>query len=181
MRRISLFGMLVIVLVLGQSCIEEQDYGQYDDLSVVPEFESSIIYIESTEEVINQASSSVFYSQTFDFDVFNEKIFADRVVSGTITYNLINTTSKDLEVVLEFLDESGTTIDTERFSIAETPSPITQIDVVYGDTGKSLGILKLTESIRVSAENLGDTSSISSQTNPLIVLKSSGKFSIRVK
>lgn len=181
MNKISLLGALIIVVLLGQSCIEEQDYGQYDDISVIPEFESSIIYIEATEDVINLAESATFYSQAFDFNAFSENIFANRVVEGIITYNLINTTSKDIELVLEFLDESGTILDKETLPIGESPSAVLQRDVVYGDMGRSLEILTNTESIRVTASNLGDATSISSQSEPVIILKSSGKFSVKVK
>ncbi len=166
---------------MGNSCVEEQDFGQYNELSVIPQFESSIIYIEATEEIINLATSAAFYTQDFDFNPFSENVFADRVVDGVITYELENTTSKPLQIILEFLDEADTILDTETFFIDETPSAVLKRDVAYGNTGKSLDIITNTSKIRVTANNLGDTSSISSQQEPLIVLKSSGKFSVRIK
>lgn len=181
MKKASIFCVLFILIIIGNSCMEEQDFGQYDDLSVIPQFESSIVYIEATEEVINLAPSSSFYSQVFDFNAFSEDVFADRVLDGVITYELENTTSKDLIINLEFLDEANNVLDIESFSINETPSALLRRDVVYGNTGKSLDILINTSRIRVTANNLGDNSSTSSQSEPLIVLKSSGKFSIRIK
>ncbi|WP_291869171.1 hypothetical protein [Maribacter sp.] len=182
MKKIGLFCVLFALMLIGHSCIEEQDFGQYDDLSVIPKFESSIIYIEATEEVINLAPNTTFYSQEFDFNPFSESVFADRVVDGVITYELENTTSKDLDIKLEFLDESGVILDTEIFSpIYKAPSAVLKREVVYGNTGESLDIIINTSKIRVTANNLSDNSSVSTQPEPLIVLKSSGKFSVRVK
>ena len=181
MKKAGIFCFLFALILFGYSCVEEQDFNQFDDLSFAPQFESSIIYVEATEEIINQGTIPTFYSQDFNFNAFSENAFANRVIDGSLTYELKNTTSKPLEIILEFLDDSNTTLDTETFVIDGEPSAILFRDVVYGNTGKSIDILKNTSKLRVTINNEGDTTSTSTQAEPLFVLKSSGKFSIRVK
>jgi hypothetical protein len=57
---------------LVTSCADEQDFDQFDDLSVEPTVASSIFYFESDEETINTAGTGGFYQQTFTFEAFNE-------------------------------------------------------------------------------------------------------------
>jgi len=102
------------------------------------------------------------------------------VIDGTITYVVENTTSKELEITVDFLDEAGTLLDTEVFSIDPQPTAIVQRDIAYGASGRSIEIIKSLSTIRVIAENLGDNSSTSSLENPLITLQSSGKFRVEL-
>ncbi|HLT51523.1 MAG TPA: hypothetical protein VKZ93_06170, partial [Arenibacter sp.] len=73
---------------------------------------------------MNQTTTSDFYSREFNFDGFSEDIFADRVLDGTIFYELENTTSKELEVTVEFLDEAGEPLDLQIFHIDPAPTAV---------------------------------------------------------
>src|SRR5690606_23908640 len=97
-----LFLLLEII-----SCMEEQDFDQADDIGANPVVEASILDIAAAENLLNRTTTSDFYSREVNFDGFSEDIFADRVLDGTIFYELENTTSKELEVTVEFLDEAG--------------------------------------------------------------------------
>ena len=181
MKKLGVFLSLVTLLLCVVSCMEDQDFDQYKDLSVVPVFESSILYLESTEDVINNVPPGPFYSQDFSFNAFSEAVFSDRVLDGVITYEIENTTSKPLSLTLEFLNDADEVLDSESFDVDASPSGTLQRDVAYGNTGKSLDIIKNTSKIRVTAVNNGDNTSTSAISPPLLVLKSSGKFSVRVK
>jgi hypothetical protein len=98
-----------------------------------------------------------------------------------ITYQLENTTSKSLGLLIEFLDADGNVLDTENFIIAEEPAPVLERQVAYGDGGKPLDILRNTTTIRVSGENLGDATSLSPQNDPKIILRSSAAFRLRLR
>lgn len=164
------------------SCIEDQNFDQFDDLSITPTIESSIIYVESPESIINLASGASLFSSDFNFDAFSEAYFAERVLEGSITYELENTTSKELYILVEFLDEEGNSLDSEQFLLDSEPTAVLQREVFYGGgTGRSLDIIVNTSTIRISVNNLGDNTSVSSLPNPKITLKSSAKFRIRVK
>lgn len=177
-RRIS---TIFLLLALLGSCLEEQNFDQYDDLSLTPTFEGSIIYVETPENIINMVSSVDFFSQNFNFDAFAEDVFAERVLDGVIIYEVENSTSKQLEITIEFLDEEGAILDTENFSINPAPTSILRREIAYGDTGRSIDIIKNTSSISLNARNLGDNASTSNLSDPMITLKSSGKFRIRIK
>jgi len=175
---------IILVLVLMGcfiSCSEEQDLGQYEDLNITPSFESSIFYIEAQESLINRIVGLNFFTQEFNFDAFEEAFFADRVIEGVITYELENTTSKDIEISIEFLDDADAVLDTEFFQMNAAPTALLIREVAYGDSGKSLDVLRNTSKIRLSARNLGDNSSTSNLTNPSLVLRSAGEFMLRVK
>lgn len=174
---------LVIFLLswLAISCAERQDFDQYDDLSVVPTMEASLLYIEAPERIINQVSGLDFVQQTFNFDAFAEAFVSERILDGTISYRIENTTSKPLELIVEFLDEGGNSLDSETFIINPAPTAILVRDIAYGTAGRSIDIIRNTSSLRVSARNLGDTSSVSSLPNPMVTLKSSARFRIRLK
>ncbi|WP_373017517.1 hypothetical protein [Muriicola sp.] len=90
---------LILFLSITSSCVEEQNFDQFNDLDIIPTVEASILYVESPESVINDATGAVWYIQTFNFDAFNEQFFADNVLDGAITYELENTTSKPLEIL----------------------------------------------------------------------------------
>ncbi|MDB4292385.1 hypothetical protein N9954_03200, partial [Maribacter sp.] len=112
---ISLCCIFFITLV---SCTQQTlNFDQIDNLKAEPVLEASIIYIEVPERVINLVDDTNFFTQDFNFDAFSSDFFAERVIEGTVTYEVENTTSKALEVSIEFVDESGAVLDTEDFAI----------------------------------------------------------------
>lgn len=164
------------------SCVEKQNFDQYDDLNITPEITSSLVYVESPEEFINNQAGVDFYTQDINFDAFNEAFIADRILDGSITYQVENTTSKPLEITLNFLDEGGNVLDTEVFDIAPAPTAVLTREIFYGGaTGRSLDIIRNTSAIRVTGRNLGDNTSVSSLPDPKIILRSSARFRIRLK
>jgi hypothetical protein len=175
------FRIAVLLFLFITSCSDKQDFGQYDDLTITPTFETSIFYVKAQESIINRVVGLSFFSQNFNFDAFEEKFFADRVLDGVITYELENTTSKDIEVSIEFLDEDNNVLDTEFFQMSPAPTAILIREVAYGTTGKSLDVLRNTSNIRLSARNLGDNSSTSNLPDAAIILRSAGKFRLRLK
>jgi len=138
-------------------------------------------YFESDETTINATGSGVFYQEIFTFEAFSDPNIADRVIDGTITYQIENTTSKPLSLLIEFLDAGGNVLDSEPFIVNEEPTALLERQVAYGDGGKSLDILRNTTNIRVSGENLGDATSQSSQNEPKVILRSSAAFRIRLR
>lgn len=180
MKRIYI---LFFAVILGfYSCVEEQNFDQFDDLDIIPTIEASLFYVESPEQVINDATGAIWYINTFNFDAFNEAFFADNVVEGVIAYELENTTSKELEIIIEFLDDSDAVLDTENFRIDPAPTAVLMREIAYGNaTGRSLDIIRNTTAIRVSASNLGDNTSVSSLQDPMIIFRSSAKFTVRLK
>lgn len=172
--------ILAILFCTGifSSCAEKQDFDQLDDLDITPTAEASILYVETPEDLINQDPGTYFYSQTFNFDAFNEEFVADNILDGVITYELENTTSKPLDITFEFLDEAGNTLDSENFMLNAAPTAILTREIAYGPSGRSLDIIRNTSAIRVSATNLGDNTSVSSLPNPTVFLRSSAKFRI---
>ena len=181
MKKIISYLLTAFAFVLLFSCIEEQDFNQYDDLSVTPTFEASILYLEVPERTINLVTGLNTYSQNFNFDAFAEDIFSERVLEGVLTYVVANTTSKPLQIEIQFLDEAGTVLDTERFQLDPEPTATLQREIAYGPAGRSIDIIRNTSSITLTATNLGDNTSTSSQSNPMVTLESSGKFMVRIK
>ncbi len=175
------YGLFFICLSVA-SCVEQQNFDQFDDLEIIPTVEASILYVESPESVINDASGTVWYIQTFNFDAFNEQFFADNILDGVITYELENTTSKPLEILFEYLDEGGNVLDTEFFTLDPAPTAVLRRETAYGTpTGRNLDIIRNTSGVRVNASNLGDTTSVSTFPDPVVIFRSSGKFRLRLK
>ena len=91
------------------SCSEPQDFNQAKDLEVIPDLSGSIVYVETTEAIINSISP-VAITQNINFDAFTSSIFSDKVISGSVKFQLENTTSiwkvrtagKKLRVKLDF-------------------------------------------------------------------------------
>ena len=163
------------------SCAERQDFDQLDNLDVIPTVEASILYVETPENVINQANGSNFYSQIINFDAFSEEFISENIVDGVMSYEVENTTSKPLNITFEFIDEAGNLLDSENFTVSAAPTAILQRNTAYGPAGRSLDIIRNTSAIRVSASNLGDNTSVSTLPNPTIFLRSSAKFRIRLE
>ena len=181
MKKIIFYLLTAFAFVSILSCIEEQNFNQYDDLNITPTFEASILYLEVPERTINLVTGLNTYSQNFNFDAFAEDIFSERVLEGVLTYEVANTTSKPLQIEIQFLDEAGTVLDTERFQLDPEPTATLQREIAYGPAGRSIDIIINTSSITLTATNLGDNTSTSSQSNPMVTLKSSGKFMVRIK
>ena len=178
----KLFFQALFAFLLLQSCSEEQDFNQFDNLSIIPTAEASLLFVEVPEEVINLGSGINFYTQTFNFDAFEEQFFAENVLDGTITYEVENTTSKPIDVVIEFLDAAGNVLDVENFSVGAAPTAILQREITYGTpTGRPIDIIINTSAIRVTGVNLGDTTSVSPLPDPTVFLRSSAQFRIRLK
>ena len=183
MKKYSFYHLLVTVFLLtGFACAEKQDFDQYNDLEVTPTAEASILFVESPESLINQSQSGVYYTQDFNFDAFAEEFVSDRVLDGLVIYEVENTTSKQLEITISFLDEGGNVLDTEVFLIDPAPTAILRREIAYGGTsGRSIDIIKNTSAIRLSAQNLGDTTSVSNLPDPKILFRSSAQIRIRLK
>lgn len=177
----TIFGIVIVFLFLAMgACADEQNFDQVDDLEVIPTAATSIFYFESDENTINQAPIGAFYTQTFTFEAFNQDFVADNVLDGTITYQVENTTSKELDILIEFLDAGGNVLDTENFIIQPEPTALIERQITYGPGGRSLDILINTTDIRVVGTNLGDNTSQSSVPQPLIIFRSSAVFRVRL-
>lgn len=181
MKKWAPLFLLLTILTSVLSCSEEVDFNQADDLNVIPTVSTSLLYIESDEGTINFSGSGNFYTQVFTFEAFNEPFVADNVLDGTITYQVENTTSKEIDILVEFLDDGGNVLDSESFTIDPEPSPILERQIAYGNGGRSLDILRNTTNIQVGGENQGDDTSVSSRPNPRIILRSSGEFRLRLQ
>jgi len=174
----SIIGFAFIVFL--SSYTEDQNFNQFNELEIVPNVATSLFYFESSEAVINLAGTATFYSSVFTFEAFEEKFVADNILDGVIQYEIDNTTSKEIDVLIEFLDASGNSLDNEFFRVVTGPSNIL-LEVAYGTaTGKTLDILRNTTNIRVTATNLSDIISTSSQNEPKIILRSNAEFRLRL-
>ena len=147
------------------SCVEEQDFGQYDELGITPTVEASMLYIEAPESLVNAVAGANVISRNFNFDAFSSDIFAKRVLDGAITYIVENTTKKELDFQVDFLDVDGNVLDMETFSVEGTQT--FQKDVTYGGSGKSIDIIKHTSSLKVTATNKNSDTTLS-QTFPTL-------------
>lgn len=175
--------ILSIITLLGLvSCVEKQNFDQLDDLFIEPTIEGSILYVEAPEDVFNQPIVGGSVSQDFNFDGFNEDIFADRVLEGSIIYEIENTTSKELDLTVEFLDEAKLILDTMYIHVDPGPTASVEKEVAYGGaSGKNIEIIKNTSSIRVHVQNLGDNTSVSNLSDPKIIFRSMGEFTMRIR
>ena len=180
MKRVPPLLFFVLFLTFF-SCAEEQNFNQFNDLSVIPTVATSIFYFESPEEIINDTNVANFFTETYVFNAFSEDFVAERVLDGTIEYQIENTTSKELSLIVAFLDENDTVLDTEIFKIEAQPTVFLEQEVFYGAGGKNLDILRNTTSMRVTAENRGDNISESTVNDPKIILRSSATFRVQLQ
>lgn len=174
---------ILLFLSLGwlSSCVEDQNFDQWDDVSVIPTVDASLIYLESPEQVINEAPAMSFYTEDFTFDAFNEDFVQERIIDALIRYEVDNTTSKPLEFIIELLDAGDNVLDTETFVIPAAPTPLLIREVFYGPGGRPLDILRNTVTVRLTATNLGDNTSVSTINDPKILLRSSARARLRLK
>ena len=180
-KQLFLYFLMGTVLCMGLSCADEQNFDQIDDLSVAPVITTSIFYFESDENTINAAPVGTFYVQNFTFEAFNEGFVSDNLLEGSITYQLENTTSKILSIVVEFLDANGNVLDAESFELLPEQQLPSELQVNYGVGGKSLDILRNTTNIRVRGDNLSDNTSVSSLQEPKVILRTSAEFRLKLQ
>jgi len=173
---------ILLSLINFFGCAEKQDFDQYDDLEVRPVAEASLLYVETPEILINQITTGAYYSQDFNFDAFGEEFVSERIIDGVITYEVENTTSKELEFTVEFIDAGGNVLDTETFLIDPAPTAILKREIAYGGvSGRNIDILTNTSGMRVTARNLGDNTSVSGLPDPKVIFRSSAEIRIRLK
>ena len=174
--------VLVLLALVILSCTDKQDFNQLDDLDITPTMEAPMVFLETPERVINEVPGNMFYTQDFNFDAFSESYVSERILDGVITYEVENTTSKQIDFSISFLDAAGNVLDTENFMIDPAPTAILYREIAYGGaTGRSIDIIRNTSGIRVSGQNLGDNTSVSALPDPKIVLRSSAQIRLRVK
>lgn len=179
-RRNIYFVSASVFLFLALSCMEKLDFDQYDDLRLRPTYEASILYVEASENAIDAADPITFFTWDLNFDAFSENVFADRVRSGVVTYVVENTTSKEFEIEVEFLDETGNVLYIEEFMVPPAPIAPMQTEILFGPGGESLDIIRNTSGFRVSA-TVGPNSSTSDLPDAKITMKSSGAFTVAIK
>ncbi|MEA1785905.1 hypothetical protein U1E44_07365 [Arenibacter sp. GZD96] len=179
MKRIQFFWVssFFALVMLTSSCIRDQNFENLEDLSVFPTVTVPLLALESIENGFNEAEKSEVLTQEFTWDEFlMEK---ERLLSGVVSYQIDNTTSKELNVVVAFLDSTGYDLDTESFLLPAGPTGILQREVTYGTaSGKNIDILRNTASINIRIQNLGDSHSSSVLLDPKVSVVSSGKFSL---
>ena len=173
--------LLIFGICLQFSCSEKQDFSQYEDIGITPSLEASIFFVKVQELLINSAADISFFTQDFNFDAFEEAFFAERVLEGVISYELENTTSKPIQIELQFLDENDVLLDTEVFNMDAAPAALLTREVAYGNSGKSLDILRNTSKVRLNAANFGDNTSVSGIPGASVQLRSSAQFMLRLK
>ena len=172
----------LLSLLVALSCVESQNFDQYEDLSVTPDLEASLLYMEATEAMINESPGVDFLQETFAFTAFSEQYVADHLLDGVLVYEVENTTSKPLQIRIEFLDASSGVLDSETFLVEAAPTAILRREINYGSLGgRNIDILRNTTQLRISATNLGDDSSVSTLPDPKIILRSSAQFRFRLK
>lgn len=182
MKKPFRFLAALVSLQVALSCVESQNFDQYENLSVTPDMEASLVYVEATEAMINEAPGVDFIQETFAFTAFSEQYVADHLLDGVLTYEVENTTSKPLQIRIEFLDASGGVLDSETFLVEAAPTAILRREINYGGLGgRNIDILRNTTQLRISATNLGDSSSVSTLPDPKIMLRSSAQFRFRLK
>jgi len=174
------FNLVLVFLICMSSCSDELDFDQVDSLEITPTFESSVIFVEATEQIINLIGEPEVFVENFEFDAFSSDVFSNRVIEGELTYVIQNTTSKPFEILIEFLNAEGVTIDFDSFNIATTTSNFIRT-VSYGNTGRDLDIIRTLSALKITARNLGDNISVSDIPNSRISLQISGKFRVRLK
>lgn len=177
--------IIILTLILAvSSCAENQDFDQINNLTLRPSVQSSLFLIEAPEDLVNQSVGINFFTQTFEFDAFNDNVVGDRVIDGSITYQVENSTSKELMIEVNFIDEGGTVLDQETFTVSPSVPPqpfIEDREVFYGPGGKDINILKNTSGLRIIATNLSDNTSVSSLSEPKIIVRSSGNFRVQIR
>lgn len=174
----SIMGYVLLLAFL--SCTEEVDFSQAEDVSFTPFIEAAMLYLEAPEEDINLSADTTFFDFTFSFLAFSEQYVSENLLEGALRYQVENTTSKPLQITIDFIDENGVVLDTESFSIDPAPTDVLDRSSNYGGGGKSLDILRNTVTLRVTGINLGDSTSTSGLPNPRVVLRSSAEFIIRL-
>ena len=172
------FNLVFLICML--SCSDELDFNQAENLEITPTFESSVIFFEATEQIINLIGEPEIFVENFEFDAFSSDIFSNRVIEGELTYVIQNTTSKPFEILIEFLNVEGVTSDFDSFNVA-APTSNFMLTVAYGDTGRDLDIIRTLSALKITARNLGDNISVSNIPNSKISLQTSGKFRVRLK
>ena len=174
------FNLALVFLICMSSCSDELDFDQVDSLEITPTFESSVIFVEATEQIINLIGDPEVFVENFEFEAFSSDVFSNRVIEGELTYVIQNTTSKPFEILIEFLNAEGVTIDMESFNVAAPTSNFMRT-VSYGNTGRDLDIIRTLSALKITARNLGDNISVSDIPNSKISLQTSGKFRVRLK
>lgn len=181
MKTLRFFCSIPFLLLTFYSCIEEQNFDQTEAIVITPTVEASIFYFETTEQLIND-SPGIFYSNDFNFDAFKTDYFSDKVIEGSISFQLENTTSKPARVTIELVDDDGVVLDTIELDIEAEATETTDVEIFYGGASmRSLDIIRNTSGLRLSADNLGDNSSVSSIANPKLIFRSSARFKVRVR
>lgn len=146
-----------------------------------PTVTGSILYLEATEALINSSATTPVLVETANFDGFKSEAFAGRVLSGSITYEITNSTSKNLTLIIDLLDDNNAVLDTESITIpANTTSVITR-EVFYGPpTGRDINNIKNLSAIRTILTNNSDSTSVSSASDPKLIFKSKGEFKLQL-
>ena len=178
----KLYYLYCVFLLSFTSCAEQQDFDQAKDLEIITDISGPLLFIASPESFINEATTVNFISQNINFDGFNSKVFSERVLSGYLTFQVENSTSKQLDFTIDFLDEAGNILDTEFFSIpAAPPSVLIERELYYGPpSGRSIEIIKNTSSFQLSAVNNSGNTSVATSDAPRVVFRSSGSFKMRL-
>tara|TARA_R110000868_G_scaffold86347_9_gene242287 strand:+ start:16095 stop:16652 length:558 start_codon:yes stop_codon:yes gene_type:complete len=171
-----------ICLFFFSSCSDKQDFDQAKDLEIITDVSGPIVYIESTEALINSIPAPSFLTQNINFDGFETNLFSDKVISGSITFQIENTTSKQVDLTVDLLDDAGNILDTEFFSInASPPAVLINREIFYGSpSGRSIDIVKNTSSILLSFVNNSGNTSVSNLPEPKVIFRSIGSFKLRV-
>ncbi len=179
--KISRYKIIILFFsICLTSCIEDLVDENVGGV-FTPSITGSMLYLETTEDLINSNATNPVFIQSANFDGFNAEVFSGRVLSGSLSYELTNTTSKQLDILLELLDNTGAVLDSEIFNLSPNVNIPISRETFYGPPSTNdIDIIKNLSEIRLILVNNSDFTSVSNSTEPKFIFKSKGEFKLQL-
>lgn len=168
-NRIFWERIVLAILALATSCAPDQNFEILKNPNALESLEGTLINLEAEEHLANQSGSPIIISKNFEIQNFFPSFNTEKAGICVLNYQIENTTSKDVNVIVVFLDRDGAYLDLESFILPTAPTGILNREVTYGTaSGKNIDVIKNAVTVKVSVHNMGDRKSVSVLSEPKI-------------
>ena len=134
----------LFLLAVVNSCIQDVDFNQIEDLALFPVMESSLIYFqEPATSFLDEDGVEVQTRQdTLRIEIFTDEFFEEDLLKAEFLFEGTNTINRAYEAQIDFLDDDNTIQHTLTLAINASPdnSPVLveQIEVFEDDSLENL-------------------------------------------
>lgn len=134
--------LLLILIYLLTSCVDNIDFDQIDDFSASPVYKSTLVFFTVNQidffDVVNSVELVTPLNDTSDFTILKSNFIRENLIKVELEFKIVNKFDRDFKVNISFLDvNNNVTHSFNEFHVAAENDSFTQTEEVIVASNQS--------------------------------------------